>query len=83
MNGWTFALGGYYAENITRLLDNPYFQTMADIIDPYGRIVELIFCFFQLINSNFLAYFDRYKNMKLCQFQGADDEFFLPDSEVT
>ncbi|CAF1530311.1 unnamed protein product [Rotaria sp. Silwood1] len=27
------------------------------------------------------AYFDRYHNVTLCQFQGADDEFFLSDSE--
>lgn len=62
LEGWTFAFGSYYAENITRLLDNPYFQAMADIIDPY-------------------TYFLRYRNIKLCQFQAADDEFFLPDSE--
>jgi hypothetical protein len=28
------------------------------------------------------AYFDRYSKMKIFQLQGADDEFFLPDSEV-
>jgi hypothetical protein len=29
-----------------------------------------------------LVYFDRYHKTKLLQFQAADDEFFLPDSEV-
>lgn len=38
LKGWTFAFESYYAENITRLLDNPYFQTMANVIDPYGLI---------------------------------------------
>ncbi|CAF4941810.1 unnamed protein product [Rotaria sp. Silwood1] len=62
LDGWTFALYSYYVENITRSLDNPYYQVAADIFDPY-------------------AYFDRYHNVTLCQFQGADDEFFLSDSE--
>jgi PhoPQ-activated pathogenicity-related protein len=61
--GWTFEFYDYYTENITRNLDNPYFQVMADIVDPY-------------------AYFDRYRNVKILQFQGADDNFFLPDGEV-
>jgi PhoPQ-activated pathogenicity-related protein len=61
--GWTFSLGSYYAQNITRYLDNPYFQAMADIVDPY-------------------AYFDRYRNVKILQFQAADDQYFPPDSEV-
>lgn len=30
-----------------------------------------------------LVYFDRYRNTKIAQFQAADDQFFLPDSEVT
>jgi PhoPQ-activated pathogenicity-related protein len=60
--GWTFSLGSYYGQNITRYLDNPYFQAMADIVDPY-------------------AYFDRYRNIKILQFQAADDQYFPPDSE--
>jgi PhoPQ-activated pathogenicity-related protein len=60
--GWTFAFYNYYIENTTRYLDNPYFQMMADIVDPY-------------------SYFDRYRNVKILQFQAADDQFFLPDSE--
>lgn len=35
--GWTFALYPYYMENITRSLDNPYYQMAADIFDPYGK----------------------------------------------
>lgn len=29
-----------------------------------------------------LAYFDRYRQVKIFQLQAADDQFFLPDSEV-
>lgn len=43
IGGWTFSLGSYYAQNITRLLDNPYFQVMADIVDPYGTILYSFF----------------------------------------
>ncbi|XP_077979950.1 autocrine proliferation repressor protein A-like [Glandiceps talaboti] len=32
--GWTFALSDYYEEDITKLLDNPNTQKMADIVDP-------------------------------------------------
>ncbi|CAF1405893.1 unnamed protein product [Rotaria sp. Silwood1] len=60
--GWTFAFYNYYVLNITRYLDNPYFQKMASIVDPY-------------------SYFDRYAQVKVFQLQGANDEFFLPDSE--
>jgi len=81
LKGWTFAFSSYYNENITRLLDNPYFQTMTSMIDPYGLIPILEDCL--LVIVIILAYFDRYRNIKICQFQGADDEFFLPDSEVS
>lgn len=55
---------------------------MADIVDPYSRIA--IFCIVDNdISSTRLAYFDRYHKTKILQFQGADDEFFLPDSEVS
>ena len=79
--GWTFAFRNYYLENITLYLNNPYFQAMADIVDPYGRAA--IFCTaYNKLSSDRLAYFDRYHKTKILQFQGADDEFFLPDSEV-
>ncbi|XP_070580927.1 autocrine proliferation repressor protein A-like [Ptychodera flava] len=32
--GWTFAFSDYYEEDITKLLDNPNTQKMADIVDP-------------------------------------------------
>ena len=79
--GWTFDFYDYYVENITRYLDNPYFQAMADIVDPYG-ITSIIWIICEEFYSDCLAYFDRYKKTKILQFQGADDEFFLPDSEV-
>ncbi|CAF3879539.1 unnamed protein product [Adineta steineri] len=34
--GWTYDFDDYYIENITMYLDNPYFQAMADIVDPYS-----------------------------------------------
>ncbi len=43
LDGWTFAFYSYYMENITRLLDNPYFQVMTDIIDPYGRSLDNLY----------------------------------------
>ncbi len=79
IGGWTFSLGSYYSQNITRLLDNPYFQVMADIVDPYGRISLWSQIDFYFHN---LAYFDRYRNIKILQFQSADDQYFPPDSEV-
>lgn len=56
IGGWTFSLGSYYVQNITRLLDNPYFQVMADIVDPYGItftlfIDKLPFSLFSLLWS--------------------------------
>jgi PhoPQ-activated pathogenicity-related protein len=66
-------------ENITRYLDNPYFQMIADIIDPY--CMDPLYKHIEYTFDN-LAYFDRYKNVKLLQFQAADDQFFPPDSEV-
>ncbi|CAF0948355.1 unnamed protein product [Rotaria sordida] len=36
--GWTFAFYDYYVSNIPRYLDNPNFQKMADIIDPYSYL---------------------------------------------
>ena len=33
--GWTFSLGSYYGQNITKYLDNPYFQLMSVVVDPY------------------------------------------------
>jgi PhoPQ-activated pathogenicity-related protein len=35
LGGWSFALNDSYVENLTRYLDNPYFQVIADIVDPY------------------------------------------------
>jgi PhoPQ-activated pathogenicity-related protein len=78
LGGWTFSLGSYYGQNITRLLDNPYFQVMSDIVDPYGIRLYLYMKYYLYS----LAYFDRYHNTKILQFQAADDQFFPPDSEV-
>lgn len=33
--GWPFAMNETYVENLTRYLDNPYFQVIADIVDLY------------------------------------------------
>lgn len=45
--GWTFAFNDYYVENITRYIDNPYFQLMANIVDPYCKnfnyLYEILF----------------------------------------
>ncbi len=76
--GWTYDFYNYYVENITMYLDNPYLQVMMNIIDPYG--IKLI-----IFNLKFwfcLVYFDRYHHTGIFQIQAADDEFFLPDSEV-
>lgn len=36
LGGWTFAFNDYYETNLTRNLDSPRTQAMADIIDPYA-----------------------------------------------
>jgi len=54
---------------------------MADIIDPYGK-KNCIFLCSKIFHRKFLVYFARYQNTKILQFQAADDQFFLPDSEV-
>ena len=38
LGGWTFAFNDYYVLNITRYMNNPNFDKMAQIIDPYGMI---------------------------------------------
>ena len=71
-------------QNITKYLDNVYFQLMSVIIDPYRiKILSFffsttsrIFCFYNL------AYFTRYRTVKILQLQAADDQYFPPDSEV-
>jgi hypothetical protein len=65
---------------MTRYLDNPYLQFMADIVDPYCKSLPSLLS--NKIKFDTLAYFDRYRNVQLFQIQAADDEFFLPDSEV-
>ena len=37
LGGWSFALTDYWYENITKYVDDPNFQKMADIIDPLGK----------------------------------------------
>jgi hypothetical protein len=78
--GWTFALSSYYQQNITKYLDDVYFQLLSVVIDPYS--IHL-----QAQSSNriwfyHLAYFYRFHNLKFLQFQAADDQYFPPDSEV-
>ena len=77
--GWTFALSSYYEQNITKYLDDTYFQLLSVIIDPYS-----INIYNSPIEYNFcnLAYFYRFHNLKFLQFQAADDQYFPPDSEV-
>jgi PhoPQ-activated pathogenicity-related protein len=41
LGGWTFAFGDYYEMNITKNLDSPLMQDMADIVDPYSYIDHL------------------------------------------
>ena len=41
--GWTFALSSYHEQNITRYLDDVYFQLMSIVIDPYSKnLLEII-----------------------------------------
>jgi len=35
LGAWSFALGPYYDEELTREFDSPSFGKMAQIIDPY------------------------------------------------
>ena len=35
LGGWSFALGPYYDEDLTKEFDSPVFAQMAHIIDPY------------------------------------------------
>ena len=38
LGGWTFEFEGYWLMNITRHIDDPNMQKMADIIDPLGKL---------------------------------------------
>ena len=35
LGGWSFALGQYYNEDLTKYIDEPVFDKMADVIDPF------------------------------------------------
>ena len=35
LGGWSFALGQYYNEDLTKYIDDPVFDKMADVIDPF------------------------------------------------
>ena len=37
LDGWTFALSSYYEQNITKYLDDVYFQLLSIVIDPYSK----------------------------------------------
>ena len=37
LGGWTFEFEGYWLMNITKHIDDPNMQKMADIIDPLGK----------------------------------------------
>lgn len=81
LDGWTFALYPYYIEGITGSLNTPQFQALADIVDVYCKN-HCFYTNFENKKSDYLAYFDRYRNTKIMQIQAADDQFFLPDNEV-
>jgi len=68
--------------NITRYVDNPNFDKLAAIDDPYCMYVnkKKTVSFFLCYSS---AYFDRYANTQIFQIEAAGDAYFLPDSEVT
>jgi len=66
--------------NITRYLDSPYLDKLAELVDPYCKISYISFN--DQMSSLVIAYFDRYSNMKIFQIQAAGDEFFLVDNEV-
>ena len=36
LGGWSFALVQYYDEDLTKYVDTPEFEKMADVIDPYS-----------------------------------------------
>ncbi|UJR29021.1 hypothetical protein I4U23_010238 [Adineta vaga] len=36
LGGWTFAFNDYHAQNITRYMDNPSFDKLAQMVDPYA-----------------------------------------------
>lgn len=35
LGGWTFAFYDYYVQNITRYMNSPTFDKLAQMIDPY------------------------------------------------
>ena len=41
LGGWTFAFEDYYDLNLTAHFDDPQVSTMANIIDPYGKMSSL------------------------------------------
>ena len=40
--GWTFAFEDYTDLNITSYLDDPRMKMLADIVDPYSKLVKKI-----------------------------------------
>lgn len=35
--GWTFVFNDYYEVALTRYLNSPYLDKLAQMVDPYGR----------------------------------------------
>jgi PhoPQ-activated pathogenicity-related protein len=66
--------------NLTRYLESPYLDKLAEMVDPYCKTLYKLFD--HQIIFIVIAYFDRYSKTKIFQLQGAGDEFFLVDSEV-
>ena len=82
MGGWTFAFKDFLSYNdlnITASLDTPEFNSLLEIVDPFSNFYKrLIYLFFKFIDF-FIAYLNRFKNMKLLLINSAGDEYFIPD----
>ena len=38
--GWTFVFNDYYEMDLTRHLNDPYLDELAEMVDPYGKTFQ-------------------------------------------
>ena len=48
VGNWSYAMMPYYRENLTEYLTDYRAKLLADIIDPYGRYLLIVFLYLRL-----------------------------------
>lgn len=75
--GWSFALDDYLSMHLMSYLNQPVFQQMADIIDPYAYIDRLTMPKYIICSTGGMFSFC---SIRMQVTDPLPDEFFLPDS---